>query len=85
MNAQKTVLLVDDDNEILESMRTVLEARGYRVILDEAQDTDADMFAILTEITRPDGAPPGTWPVQEDAPGPVPGASHCERPELCST
>ena len=50
-----------------------LRARGYRVILDEAQDTDADMFAILTEIARPEGAPPGTWPEQDDAPGPVPG------------
>ncbi len=50
-----------------------LRARGYRVVLDEAQDTDADMFAILTEITRPEGATPGTWPEQDDAPGPVPG------------
>ena len=50
-----------------------LRARGYRVILDEAQDTDADMFAILTEITRPEGATPGTWPVEKDAPGPAPG------------
>lgn len=33
MPAQKTVLLVDDDNEILESMRTVLEAKGYRVMV----------------------------------------------------
>ena len=30
MSAQKTVLLVDDDNEIIESMRTVLEAKGYQ-------------------------------------------------------
>ena len=30
-----------------------LRAREYRVILDEAQDTDAEMFAILTEIARP--------------------------------
>ena len=50
-----------------------LRARGYRVILDEAQDTDADMFAILTEITRPAGAEPGAWPEQETAPGPLPG------------
>ena len=50
-----------------------LRARGYRVILDEAQDTDADMFAILTEIARPDAATPGAWPEQADAPGPVPG------------
>ena len=50
-----------------------LRARGYRVILDEAQDTDADMFAILTEIARPEGATPGAWPEQADAPGPAPG------------
>ena len=43
------------------------------MILDEAQDTDAEMFAILTEIARPDGATPGTWPEREDAPGPAPG------------
>ncbi len=50
-----------------------LRARGYRVILDEAQDTDADMFTILTEIARPEGATPGTWPEQADEPGPAPG------------
>ena len=50
-----------------------LRARGYRVILDEAQDTDADMFAILTEIARPEGAAVGAWPQEPDAPGPVPG------------
>ena len=50
-----------------------LRARGYRVILDEAQDTDADMFAILTEITRPENAEPGTWPQNPDVPGPAAG------------
>ena len=50
-----------------------LRARQYRVILDEAQDTDAEMFAILTEIARPVDAPAGTWPDQPDAPGPEPG------------
>jgi ATP-dependent exoDNAse (exonuclease V) beta subunit len=50
-----------------------LRSRGYIVILDEAQDTDADMFAILTEITRPPDASPGAWPEREDAPGPEPG------------
>jgi len=33
MSEQKTVLLVDDDNEIIESMRTVLEAKGYKVMV----------------------------------------------------
>ncbi len=50
-----------------------LRARQYRVILDEAQDTDAEMFAILTEIARPVDAEVGAWPVQPDAPGPEPG------------
>jgi ATP-dependent helicase/nuclease subunit A len=35
---------------------------GWRVLLDEAQDTDAQQFEILVEITRPVGAAPGTWP-----------------------
>ncbi len=43
-----------------------LRARQYRVILDEAQDTDAEMFAILTEIARPVDAEVGAWPVQPD-------------------
>ncbi len=50
-----------------------LRMRGYQVILDEAQDTDAEMFAILTEITRPVGAVPDAWPAEADAPGPEPG------------
>ena len=50
-----------------------LRQREYLVILDEAQDTDTDMFAILTEITRPDGAPLGGWPSDEGANGPLPG------------
>ncbi len=33
MSEPKTVLLVDDDNEIIESMRTVLEAKGYKVMV----------------------------------------------------
>jgi DNA-binding response OmpR family regulator len=41
MSAQKTVLLVDDDNEILESMRTVLEAKGYKVMV--ARDGNAGL------------------------------------------
>jgi DNA-binding response OmpR family regulator len=32
MAAIKTILLVDDDNEILSAMRLVLEKRGYRVL-----------------------------------------------------
>ena len=56
-----------DDPEILRQMRT----RGWRVILDEAQDTDRAMFEILTEITRPLDAPRGAWP--DDGVGPEAG------------
>jgi DNA-binding response OmpR family regulator len=41
MPPQKTILLVDDDNEIIESMRTVLEAKGYRVLV--ARDGNAGL------------------------------------------
>jgi ATP-dependent helicase/nuclease subunit A len=45
---------------------------GWRVLLDEAQDTDAQQFEVLVEITRPPGAVPGTWP-GPGAAGPRPG------------
>ena len=41
MSAQKTVLLVDDDNDIIESMRTVLESKGYRIMV--ARDGNAGL------------------------------------------
>ncbi len=50
MPAQKTVLLVDDDNEIIESMRTVLEARGYKVMV--ARDGNAGLT--VAERESPD-------------------------------
>ena len=50
MSAQKTVLLVDDDNDILESMRTVLEAKGYRVMV--ARDGNAGLT--VAERENPD-------------------------------
>ncbi|WP_435016784.1 response regulator [Tundrisphaera sp. TA3] len=50
MPAQKTVLLVDDDNEILESMRTVLEAKGYRVMV--ARDGNSGLT--IAERDSPD-------------------------------
>ena len=58
-----------DDPVVLNRLRL----RGYIVILDEAQDTDAEMFSILTEITRPIGGVPGAWPTRTDAPGPESG------------
>ena len=47
---QKTILLVDDDNEIIESMRTVLEAKGYRVMV--ARDGNAGLT--VAERENPD-------------------------------
>ncbi|MGC3989286.1 MAG: UvrD-helicase domain-containing protein [Chthoniobacteraceae bacterium] len=38
-----------------------LRRRELRVILDEAQDTDAAMFSILSEIVRPVDAGAGDW------------------------
>ena len=48
-----------------------LREESFRVILDEAQDTDPTQFSILTEITRPPDAA-GTWLTTKTAP-PRPG------------
>lgn len=50
-------------HELLENDGAARRIRGlnYRVILDEAQDTDPQQFSVLLEITRPPHAP-GTWP-----------------------
>ena len=50
-----------------------MRARGSIVILDEAQDTDANMFAVLTELTRPEGAELYAWPSDPAAEAPLPG------------
>ncbi|GAB4251647.1 MAG: double-strand break repair helicase AddA [Candidatus Methylacidiphilales bacterium] len=57
------------DPVILEEMRD----QGWRVLLDEAQDTEPDMFDLLLEISRPKGALVGAWPDQEGSPPPEPG------------
>jgi ATP-dependent exoDNAse (exonuclease V) beta subunit len=57
------------DREILERIR----AEGWRVILDEAQDTDPQQFAVLVEITRPPGAELHAWPDTAGAVGPRAG------------
>ena len=44
--------------EVLERIRR----DGYRILLDEAQDTDPGQFRVLVEIARPPGAAPGSWP-----------------------
>ncbi|MBL9215096.1 MAG: UvrD-helicase domain-containing protein [Opitutaceae bacterium] len=60
-------LAVLHDRPTLERIR----AEDWRVILDEAQDTDPQQFAVLVEITRPPGSPLGEWP--EGGAGPRPG------------
>lgn len=47
---QRTILLVDDDHEIVESMRTVLENKGFRILV--ARDGNAGLM--LAERENPD-------------------------------
>lgn len=49
-----------------------IRAEGWRVILDEAQDTDPQQFAVLVEVARAPGEPRGSWPSGGGA-GPRPG------------
>ena len=48
--AGKRILLVDDDPEIVESMRTVLESRGYAVLVAR----DGNQGAVMAERDAPD-------------------------------
>jgi ATP-dependent exoDNAse (exonuclease V) beta subunit len=64
----ETALAVLGDESMLERIR----AEGWRVILDEAQDTDPKQFSVLVEIARPRGARLGEWPARGGA-GPRPG------------
>jgi ATP-dependent helicase/nuclease subunit A len=64
----ESALAVLDDASMLERIR----AEGWRVILDEAQDTDPKQFEVLVEIARPPGARRSTWPSGGGA-GPRPG------------
>ncbi len=50
MPASKTILLVDDDTEIIESMRAVLEGKGYRILV--ARDGNAGLA--VAERENPD-------------------------------
>src|ERR1700722_14396458 len=50
MREQKTLLLVDDDPEIRNALRTVLEQRGYRVLIA----SDGNMGLSLAEREAPD-------------------------------
>lgn len=46
----KRVLLVDDDNEIIESMKAVLESRGYEILVAR----DGNQGLMLAETEHPD-------------------------------
>ncbi len=48
--ADKRILLVDDDAEIIESMRTVLESKGYTVLIAR----DGNQGVALAEKELPD-------------------------------
>jgi DNA-binding response OmpR family regulator len=50
MSANKTVLLVDDDPDILSAMSTVISSRGYRVLTA----TDGNMGLAVAERESPD-------------------------------
>ena len=50
MTATKTVLIVDDDRDIVQGLQTVLEGCGYRVVM--AHDGEAGLSAASRE--RPD-------------------------------
>ena len=56
----ESAMAVLRDAAILEKIR----AEGWRVILDEAQDTDPQQFAVLVEIARAPGEPLGAWPAR---------------------
>src|SRR6516162_6366911 len=47
---QRTILLVDDDHEIIESMRMVLENKGYRILV--ARDGNSGLM--VAERENPD-------------------------------
>jgi DNA-binding response OmpR family regulator len=48
--AGKRILLVDDDQEIIESMRTVLESRGYEILVAR----DGNQGLVMAEGESPD-------------------------------
>lgn len=50
MSAQKTILIVDDDRELVDGLRAVLERQGFRVI--QAHDGHQGKSAIYNQ--RPD-------------------------------
>ena len=49
-SSSKRILLVDDDQEIVESMRTVLETRGYQILVAR----DGNQGLVMAESEEPD-------------------------------
>src|SRR4051794_3743891 len=47
---QRTILLVDDDHEIIESMRTILENKGYLILVSR----DGNSGLMVAERESPD-------------------------------
>jgi len=64
---------IDAAMAVLQNPATLdlIRGEGWRIILDEAQDTDPQQFAVLVEVARAPGSPIGTWP--GDSGGPRPG------------
>ena len=60
--------------ELLRDVRvgSQIRSRGYRVILDEAQDTDREQFEVLIELARPTNAL-GSWLEDATSAPPEPG------------
>lgn len=50
MAGEKRILLVDDDQEIVETMRTVLEAKGYKILVAR----DGNQGLAMAEKESPD-------------------------------
>ncbi len=59
-------MAVLENAELLDRIRR----EGWRIILDEAQDTDPQQFAVLVELAREPGALRGTWPGEGSPPRP---------------
>ncbi|MGQ9524318.1 MAG: response regulator [Armatimonadota bacterium] len=61
MEAQSKILIVDDDPDIVESMRIVLENHGYQVISASSAEEGAEKVAserpnlIILDVMMPDG------------------------------
>ena len=48
LSPHRTILLVDDDHEIVESMRTVLENKGYRILVARDGNSGLMIFSFST-------------------------------------